>query len=222
MRATVTPALVLVTDPMCSWCWGMWPEFRKLQQRFADRVGFELVLCGMQVGDALEPPDDAARARLGEIWAEVARVSGQPIRGRLPEDPAFFYHSELPCRALGAARELTGAVPFDFLEQLHIAFYVEGVNITSPAQLAQQDSYVGLDRDAFMAAFRDDAVKQATRRQFAVGQRLCGGIMPSLVGVEDAAATLLSGGYATCDGLSEVIERWLAGTGTPAHPEGND
>lgn len=206
----MSPTIVLVTDPMCSWCWGMWPDFRAVQARFAGDVSFELVLCGMQVGTPPAPPDDAARRTLGSIWAEVSAVTGQPIRGRLPEDPAFFYHSELPCRALTAARELTGEVPFDLLGQLHQAFYVEGVNITAPAQLAQQASYVGIDRDAFMGALRSDVVKASTRQQFAAAQRLTNGVMPGLVGVTDSEATFLTGGYATCDEATAAIRHWLA------------
>ena len=205
----VLPQLILATDPMCSWCWGLWPHHRLLMERFEGLVEFELLLCGIQVGEGFTPPDDAAREQIEAIWAEVRRVTGQPVRGQLPTDPAFFYHSELACRALNSVRLLEGAVPFDFLEQLHIAFYVEGVNLASPDELAAQAELRGHPREVFLEVFRSDAVKEETRAQFLRGQQLCGGVMPTLIGERGGEVQVLSAGFAELDELLPRIERWL-------------
>ena len=205
----LTPCLVLLTDPMCSWCWGLWPEWLKLQDQLQDRVTFDLLLCGIQVGRPFMSPSDDERHRIGEIWAEVARVTGQRLRHRLPEDPAFFYHSEIACRAIVAVSELTGQVPFAFLEQLHQAFYIEGINLSSPDALALQAEMHGVDRVQFLERLRSDKVKTKTRWHMAESHEQTGGIMPAVLGKHGDEVRMLSGGYATLEDMWPAVQSWL-------------
>lgn len=203
------PCLVLLTDPMCSWCWGMWPEWLKLQDQLQQAVTFDLLLCGIQVGRPFTAPSDDERHRIGEIWAEVAQVTGQRLSHRLPEDPAFFYHSEIACRAIVAVGKITRQVPFAFLEQLHQAFYIEGINLSSPDALAFQAEIHGIDRMAFLERLRSDEVKLETRRHMAQSHELTGGIMPTVLGKRGDEIQMLSGGYATLEGMWPAVQSWL-------------
>ncbi len=137
-------------------------------------------------------------------------MTGQPIGGRLPADPGFVYHSELPCRAVTAMRHLLGGPPFDFLRRLHEAFYVEASNLTSPTVLAGEASAWGVDRDAFLAWLASDEVRAATRQGFMAAQAACGGVLPSLVGLRGRERQLLATGYVALEDMLPGIEAWLA------------
>lgn len=201
--------LVLITDPMCSWCWGLWPEWLKLIEKARGQATFGLLLNGIQVGKPLTPPSDEERSRLGSIWADVSRTTGQRLRGRLPDDPAFFYHSEIACRALVAVGQLRNEVPFAFLEQLHQAFYLEGINLTSPDALAEQAQMHGVDPAEFLILLRSDEVKAEARRQMGEAHSLTGGIMPAVLGKRGGDVRMLSGGYATLEEMWPAVEAWL-------------
>ncbi len=40
--------VILVADPMCSWCWGFAPAIRAIRQQYADRLNIVLVVGGLR------------------------------------------------------------------------------------------------------------------------------------------------------------------------------
>jgi len=53
MTAEPPLGLVVVTDPLCSWCWGMAPAVEDVADRFAAMVRFDLLLGGVNVDSTL-------------------------------------------------------------------------------------------------------------------------------------------------------------------------
>ena len=96
------PTVLFVTDPLCSWCWGMLPQMNQARDALADVARFDLLLAGLQISGTAGLSEFEG-ARLRHLWQKVA--TGQTFAGRLSEDPAFLYHSELACRAVEAVRQ---------------------------------------------------------------------------------------------------------------------
>ena len=44
------PTVLFVTDPLCSWCWGMLPQIEHVRAALADRARFDLLMAGLQIG----------------------------------------------------------------------------------------------------------------------------------------------------------------------------
>lgn len=145
-------------------------------------------------------------------------ASSEPAEVAVPrlvllDDPAFFYHSEIACRAIVAVGKITGQVPFAFLEQLHQAFYIEGINLTSPEALALQAEMHGVDLTQFLELLRSDEVKAKTRWHMAESHEHTGGIMPAVLGAHGDEVRMLSGGYATLAEMWPTVQSWLQAPG---------
>jgi len=201
-----TAQLLFVTDPLCSWCWGMLPEVVKLRQIFEPEVEFNLMLAGLQVGN--KKPNDIDKQRLLNIWSEVVNVTGQKISGKLPKDPEFIYHSEIPCRAVKIVQFYQPDLTWDFFTRLQEAFYVEGNNITSVNSLAQLANECGFQKD-IPSLIQDHDIVTATREDFITAKQLGAHALPSLLLDTGEGLRLIAGGYTAAEYLVDMIEARL-------------
>ena len=94
-----TIKVYIVTDPMCSWCWGMAGAVEEAAHRLADQVTFELLLGGINT-HATQPIGEFGRRHLMKLWQEVRETTGQRFGFELPE--GLIYNSHLPCVAIEA------------------------------------------------------------------------------------------------------------------------
>jgi putative protein-disulfide isomerase len=104
------PKVLFVTDPMCSWCWGMSSEMARAMALLAREFDFDLVLGGINV-DSTQPVNDFGRARLADVWRRVTdhRLTLVLITGRR------LRLQRLRACAVEVVRELTGRAPFECL-----------------------------------------------------------------------------------------------------------
>lgn len=69
--------LVLVADPMCSWCYGFAKEMTSLQARHPE-MSLDIVVGGLRAG-ATDILDEAGKRLRLEHWARVEQASGLPF-----------------------------------------------------------------------------------------------------------------------------------------------
>ena len=67
--------VVFVTDPMCSWCWGMADAIDEVRERFLDQCDFDIQLGGINT-HGTRPIGDYGRRRLKRLWEEESAVTG--------------------------------------------------------------------------------------------------------------------------------------------------
>ena len=185
-----------MTDPVCSWCWGMLPELLATRAALTGRLSFEIRCAGLQVG-AREPLSEQHTRHLVALWQQVAATTGQRFAFALPEDTTFIYHSEMACRALQVCREHLGDEPWDTLHRLQEAFYVECRNICDPAVLFAVAEDTGISQTRFLERLGSDEIRDRTRAEF----DWCGsrGItaLPTVFLDQGDGPVLVCGGYAT-------------------------
>ena len=199
--------VLLVSDPLCSWCWAFTPEFEGSMRALHGRVDFDLLLGGINLG-ASHPLGDAAQARFDRLWRQVTETTGQTFSHRLP--PAFVYNSTRACVALHAFRALTGAPPFTFLHVLQERFFAHGEDVTAPELLAEVANELGVARDRFATACADPLIEARTQQEFAESKRYGTNALPSVL-VEDAnGRRLFAGGWMSTAQLTADVEAWLA------------
>ena len=216
--------LVYVADPMCSWCYGFGPELDALCERFP-AIPLHIVVGGLRAYNTA--PMDAAMARtLGHHWEEVARQSGQPFSRAILERSDFVYDTEPACRAVVTVRENAGALALSMMHAIQRAFYADGLDVTRGEVLA--DVYAGLcaktgvsdfDPTAFYAAWSGDAMKEATRNDFALAQDWGIRGFPTLLVVHDERPHLIAPGYMKAPALIERLAEIVgASSAQPAQP----
>ena len=214
------PRIVLVTDPMCSWCWGMDADFAQARRRYAGEIHFELMLGGINV-HGTQPIGQYGRRFLARLWREVSETTGVSFGELYAGD--YVHNSVLPCLALQAMKTLREDAVFDCLEKLQQAFFLEGVNITDRDELAQLVSAFGVDMRAYNKLLDDPAQLEILRFQFNAAQTYGTSALPSVLvdpsRPPSGELRLLAGGYVDAGMLGALIDEALA-QGQQAQPDG--
>jgi putative protein-disulfide isomerase len=164
--------LILIADPMSSWCYSFGKEITTFSQKNPD-LPLRIVVGGLRAGFTSVMTKEARDSRLSH-WNLVEAASGLPFnRSAFVNRKNFIYNTEPICRALVTARKL--APKLDLLSvfrQLQEAFYLNGQDTTNEvvlAHVATQAMYnVGFDiaPESFLAIWNDKWTINETRVDF--------------------------------------------------------
>jgi len=193
---------LIVTDPMCSWCWGMSTAVEEAAHELREEVEFDLLLGGINT-HATQRIGDYGQRLLMKIWREVHAVTGQDFGFRLPPD--FVYNSTLPCVALEAIRRRTGAAPFGFLHRLQQALFVNGENINDPQVLDNIAFEFGWKSGELIPELTDSDLLERVRDTFAGARSYGTHALPAVLTEHRDRRQLLLGGYADSGMLIELL-----------------
>lgn len=193
---------------MCSWCWGFTPVIERVRNEYANRLEVELLLGGLRPGTT-HPLPPAQRQQILGHWQAVNRMTGQPFRfkGAMPE--GFVYDTEPASRAVVAVSMLHPDAVFNFFRAVQSAFYVEQRNVTDAMVLAELATTVGLETQPFLQAFESAAARNITQGHFHRVRQLDVHGFPTLIGQQESAFVLISGGYCPLEELNPKIRQWL-------------
>jgi putative protein-disulfide isomerase len=211
----MTSQLIYFSDPMCSWCWGFSPVIAEVQERFGFALPIRLIMGGLRPGTTT-PMTDEARVELRGHWRHVTEASGQPFGERALGTPGFVYDTDPPARAVVLVRKSAPQKALVFLAALQRAFYVDGIDVTDTAVLADFAEGFGLDRAAFSAAMATDEAKQEAWRDYAISQKAGVTGFPTLVmgPRADGAYVPITRGFAPAETVLSTIGGLLEVLGT--------
>ncbi|MFC5269677.1 ClpXP adapter SpxH family protein [Adhaeribacter terreus] len=137
--------LVYFTDPICSSCWGIEPELRKLKHEYGEYLEIEYHMGGLLKswasygGRDVSNPTDVAHH-----WDEASAYYQVPIDGDVwLEDP--LSSSYPPSIAFKAAQLQDKDKAVNFLRRMREMLFLEKKNITKWKHLEHAASQVGLD-----------------------------------------------------------------------------
>ncbi len=200
--------VIFVTDPLCSWCWGMAPEIASIRKALASRLDFDLALGGINVGNhsALRP---SAIPRFHALWEQVTAVTGQQFSMGLPSGPGFVYNSRPACLGVMAARAVNDRPPFEFLEAMQRAFFLEARDITSTTVMGEIAAACGIDARAFREALSSDATTRAVDAEMDGCRRYGTQALPATLVETETGRSLFAGGYVSDEFLLRGLEDWL-------------
>jgi len=198
--------VLVVTDPLCSWCWGMAPAVEEALGRLGDAVSFDLLLGGINVHSTL-PVGDYGRRLLLRIWREVAATTEQQFGYVIPDGMVF--NSTRPCLAVAGLRQELGRPPLGYLHRLQQRLFVEGQDITDPKVLTGTALELGLSTDVVAAALDDADLAAELVREFSDSRSYGTNALPSVLLEEDGERRLLAGGYADAPMLESLIRAQL-------------
>lgn len=183
--------LVLIADPMCSWCYGFGKEVTELREAIPG-LELQVVVGGLRPDETSVMPRHQRAARL-EHWSRVEAASGLPFnRDAFLANDNLVYNTEPACRAVVTARRL--APDADQLAVLRIiqrAFYIDGRDITKGEVLADvaagalSEQGYATTPDDFLKAWQSAEAMDETRGDFLQARRWGISSFPSLL-LEDA------------------------------------
>src|SRR5690554_4016406 len=176
--------LIYYTDPICSSCWGIEPQLRKLKLEYGDAVEVEYRMGGLlpdwnyNSGGIGKPSDVASH------WDEVSVHYDIPIDGDLwLEDP--LDSSYPPSIAFKAAQMQNKDKAILFLREIREMVFLQKLNIAKWEHLATAAKTVGLDVEQLKKDFEGDA-KKLFEEDLALGRELGVRGFPTMYFIDDA------------------------------------
>ena len=167
-------------DPMCSWCWGFSPAWKKLCDTVTDEVSVEMVLGGLSP-DSNEPMPEQMQQYLQQTWRTIeAKIPG----ARFNHD--FWTHcsprrSTYPsCRSVIAARLQGREFESKMVSAIQHGYYLEAKNPSDEETLAGFGETIGLDVGQFLQDLNSPHTHQTLTEEMAFSRSLGVQGFPSL------------------------------------------
>jgi putative protein-disulfide isomerase len=206
------PHLIYFADPMCSWCYGFSPVIADIRAAFGRALPVRLVMGGLRPGTDT-PMTERAKTEIRTHWTHVHEASGLPFDGAVLDRPGFLYDTDPAARAVVRMRREDPELALTYLARLQRAFYAEARDVTDPEVLADLAAEFGLEREAFLADFDTDDLKQETWRDYGTSQRAGVTGFPTLVAGPSAEGTygVVTRGFQPGSQVLAVLHAWLEG-----------
>ncbi|MBO3099842.1 DsbA family protein [Gelidibacter pelagius] len=176
--------IIYYTDPICSSCWGIEPQLRKLKLEYGDAVEIDYRMGGLlpdwnyNSGGISSPSDVASH------WDEVSIHYDMPIDGDLwLEDPMdSSYPSSI---AFKAAQLQDNQKAISFMREMREMMFLKKKNMAKWENLAIAANKVGLNVEQLKTDFEGKA-KGLFQEDLKLGQELGVRGFPTMFFVDDA------------------------------------
>ena len=148
--------IIYFTDPICSSCWGIEPQLRKLKLEYGNSIEIEYRMGGLLPdwgynSGGISKPSDVAHH-----WDEVSAYYDMPIDGDVwLEDP--LQSSYPPSIAFKAAQIQDNGKAILFLRELREMVFLKKMNIARREHLEAAAEKVGLNVEQFKTDFENKA-----------------------------------------------------------------
>jgi putative protein-disulfide isomerase len=200
--------LVYFADPMCSWCYGFGPELTEVieQESLHRPVKLDVIMGGLRAYNTTPMEADAKRTTRAH-WQQVQEKTGLRFDATALDAEGFVYDTEPACRAVVTARHLNASVALDLLHAIQRAFYAEGRDVTDRDVLVAVARESGLNAAAFEQGFESQAMKEATRDDFVLTQRVGVTGFPTLCVDAGRRLLLINAGFVDGKRILEGLAR---------------
>jgi putative protein-disulfide isomerase len=207
--AVPLPRLIYFADTMCSWCYGFAPEMNRVLLEVGERVDLILQAGGLRPYNTEVMTEDM-KPRFRGYRESVQAASGQPFDWSFFDRDGFVMDTEPASRAVVTMRALRMESAYAYMHAIQRGFFAMNDDIRDPGILAGYSGQFEVDPAEFLEAFHSDAMKEATKADFALAQRFQVNGFPTLVLLKERAAYQVAVGYAKAEVIISQIERALA------------
>lgn len=150
--------IIYFTDPICSSCWGIEPQLRKLKLAYGESIDIEYRMGGLLPDWSYNSGGISKPSDVAHHWDEVSQHYDMPIDGDVwLDDP--LDSSYPPSIAFKAAQIQDQSKAIAFLREIREMVFLKKINIAKWANLALAASNVGLDVARFEKDFNGIAQK---------------------------------------------------------------
>lgn len=136
--------IIYFTDPICSSCWGIEPQLRRLKLEYGNNIDIEYRMGGLLPDWSYNSGGISKPADVAHHWDEVSVYYDMPIDGDVwLEDP--LHSSYPPSIAFKAAQLQSNEKAIVFMRELREMVFLQKKNIAKWEQIALAATNVGLD-----------------------------------------------------------------------------
>lgn len=148
--------VVYFTDPICSSCWGIEPQLRKLKLEYGKAIEIEYRMGGLLPDWSYNSGGISKPSDVAHHWDEVSAHYDMPIDGDLwLEDP--LNSSYPPSIAFKAAQLQDQQKAYLFMREIREMVFLKKINIAKWENLALAAKKVGLNVEQLKADFEGKA-----------------------------------------------------------------
>lgn len=148
--------VIYYTDPICSSCWGIEPQLRKLKLEYGNDIEIDYRMGGLLPDWSYNSGGIGKPADVAHHWDEVSVHYDMPIDGDVwLEDP--LHSSYPPSIAFKAAQIQDPKKAILFLREIREMVFLQRKNITKWEHLEVAAKKVGLDLEQFKTDFESNA-----------------------------------------------------------------
>ncbi|MCW3466791.1 DsbA family protein [Chitinophaga nivalis] len=149
--------LIYFTDPICSTCWGIEPQWRKLKLEYGHLLDINYHMGGLLPSwDVYQSGGISGPADVAHHWDEVSQHYQMPIDGNVwLEDP--LPSSYPPSIWFKAAQRQDQHKAIIFLRRMREMLFMDKQNITRPEPVLAAAAYAGLDTTQLQQDFEQYA-----------------------------------------------------------------
>ena len=148
--------IIYFTDPICSSCWGIEPQLRKLKLEYGEYIDIEYRMGGLLPNWSYNSGGISKPSDVAHHWDEVSVHYDMPIDGDLwLEDP--LDSSYPPSIAFKAAQLQDEYKAFLFMREIREMVFLQKKNITKWEHLATAAKTVGLNVDQLKTDYEEKA-----------------------------------------------------------------
>lgn len=148
--------VIYYTDPICSSCWGIEPQLRKLKLEYGNSIEIEYRMGGLLPDWSYNSGGISKPSDVAHHWDEVSRYYDMPIDGDVwLEDP--LNSSYPPSIAFKAAQMQDDEKAISFLREIREMVFLQKKNITKWEHLEIAAKNVGLNTEQFKTDYNDKA-----------------------------------------------------------------
>lgn len=168
-----------VHDPMCSWCWGYNPTWKRLKDQLPTSVKLEYLVGGLAPDSDVDMPMEMQQG-LQRTWQQISAQLGthfnfdfwtknKPRRSTYPA-----------CRAVIAADIMNGAGGA-MVDEIQKAYYLNAMNPSNHDVLQKLAINIGLDGSVFLETLKNHNTEAKFSEQLDFVRQLPVNGFPSLV-----------------------------------------
>lgn len=199
--------IIYFTDPICSSCWGIEPQIRKLKLEYGNYFKLEYRMGGLlqswttYAGSDVRKPEDVAAH-----WDKAGQYYDMPIDGNIwIEDP--LDSSYIPCIAFKAAQMQSEQKALHFLRRIKEMVFLEKKNISKLEHLKSAAIDCALNADELLQAINGVAkIKFEEDLQYAKQFGVKG--FPSIVFTDANMDHYLLYGFKPYEEFEQAILKW--------------
>lgn len=148
--------VIYFTDPICSSCWGIEPQLRKLKLEYGSNIDVEYRMGGLLPDWSYNSGGISKPSDVGHHWDEVSGYYDMPIDGDVwLEDP--LDSSYPPSIAFKAAQIQDQDKALLFLRELREMVFLKKKNIAKWSNIVAAAEKVGLDTNKLKADYEGKA-----------------------------------------------------------------
>ncbi len=195
--------IIYYTDPICSSCWGIEPQLRKLKLAYSDVIEVEYRMGGLLPDWSYNKGGISKPSDVAHHWDEVSTYYDMPIDGNIWfEDP--LESSYPPSIAFKAAQLQSKEKAISFLRTMREMVFMQKINIAKWENISLAAQKVGLDIHRLQEDYHGKA-QTLFSDDLQLGRKLGVSGFPTMYFVDD------TGKYQTVYGSKpfEVYERTL-------------